>query len=124
MNYNPFFETSIYRECCKHRFDNASKRIQKGLFNLVLMSFGTAVLCMLLIARQTNFWLTTIPCVLWAINLGLIWNSKCTQIIAEFRQLYWDVRILTDKIEQMQDNIGDGEDYELVGGKNDEAENC
>lgn len=132
MSYNNYFKTIGYRKCSECRRERNIELTGKLCHILTLGGFFIGVIDMLIlrIVREHigNDWMAFIIfCVclggICGFGLAKLYCYVTKRINERFCQEYFDIRILTDKIEELQVEKAieeTGEDFELVGEKDDQ----
>ena len=121
------FETKHYRECALCRERTTERSVGDTLHRAIIISFVVGIVDMIVVVFVNKYisdlWLR------WLIDmilggfcgwqLGLMWKRMYKRIYARIEAVYYDIQILSDRIDELQDEKEDNEDYELVGDRDD-----
>ena len=130
------FDTAAYREVANCREYVMGTEMSKHVYRAIVVSFLTgaldvAILKLIGTFLKHNMWLYLLICILLGGVVGyllfLLWKKIDKEIKHRTKQVYWDIETLTWKIEALQEEQEEKEDFELVGEEekcsNDEREN-
>ena len=118
-------DTATYRECSKIReycMSNViGSYIQRGIITGFLVGTIDIVLVTLITRNVADMAARILIGIIAGIFSGFIlyklWNHLYIKTAKKLKEIYWDVEILTSKIEALQEQEENKEDYELVGEK-------
>ena len=126
MKYNKYFETSLYRECNKSRTEANIEIAEHTIHLATILAFVLGALdCLFVWLVKHNIdgaWQLPLIIIFGAICGGLLarlWVVTIRTIRTAYRNYMYDIELLTQKLDAMQNDEEPEEDYELVGDRDD-----